>query len=143
MNIEFQLGEEGYEETLQVNVLSTALLALLLLPWVKEVGGGKAHLGIVTSGTHRSVPIDGEGFPKEDVLEYFSEKDHFPKGRGIYAISKLFEQYVAFEITKLAVGLDGKFVAISLPPNKSLTFVGRKLLSILCVQVLPHSTLML
>jgi len=108
MNIEFLLGQEGYEEMLQVNVLSTALLALLLLPWVKEAGGGTAHLGIVTSGTHRSVPIDAEGFPKENVLKFFSEKEHFPKGRGMYAISKLFEQYVAFEVAKLAVGSDGK-----------------------------------
>jgi len=38
-----------------VNVLSTALLALLLLPWMEEKGKGKAHLGFVTSGTHRAV----------------------------------------------------------------------------------------
>jgi len=55
LNREFKLGEEGFEESIQVNVLSTALLALLLLPWMEEKGKGKAHLGFVTSGTNRIV----------------------------------------------------------------------------------------
>lgn len=50
----FRLGKEGYEESIEVNTLSTTLLALLLLPWIKVAGYGKAHLGVVTSGLHRS-----------------------------------------------------------------------------------------
>jgi len=100
LNTTFKVGEEGFEETIQVNVLSTALLALLLLPWMKEAGRGKAHLGFVTSGTHRSVAIDA--WPEEGVLEWLSKEENWPK--NMYATSKLLEQYVANEIAKLAVG---------------------------------------
>jgi NAD(P)-dependent dehydrogenase (short-subunit alcohol dehydrogenase family) len=107
LNIEHKSSIEGWEETLQVNVLSTALVALLLLPWIKEAGKGKAHLGFVTSGTHTSVDIGGD-FPKENVLEYFNQKENWPtKGRGMYGLSKLLEMYVVAEISKLALGPDG------------------------------------
>lgn len=49
----FRLGKEGFEESIEVNTLCTTLLALLLLPWIKEAGKGNAHLGFVTSGLHR------------------------------------------------------------------------------------------
>lgn len=49
----FRMTEEGYEETVFVNCLGTTLLALLLLPWLKVAGNGKAHLGIVSSGLHK------------------------------------------------------------------------------------------
>ncbi len=55
LQVAFKLGEEGYEETIQINVLSTALLAILLLPWMKVAGKGKAHLGFVTSGLHKGM----------------------------------------------------------------------------------------
>lgn len=48
-----RLGKEGYESSIEVNTLSTALLGILLLPWLKIVGKGKAHLVFVTSGLHR------------------------------------------------------------------------------------------
>jgi NAD(P)-dependent dehydrogenase (short-subunit alcohol dehydrogenase family) len=107
LNTAFKLGSEGFEETIQINVLSTALLALLLLPWMKEAGKGKAHLGFVTSGRHISVDI-GTDFPKEDVLGFFSKKENWPKGDGMYAVSKLLEQYVVNEIAKMSVGPDGR-----------------------------------
>ncbi|KAI1392106.1 short-chain dehydrogenase/reductase [Hypoxylon trugodes] len=51
---EFALGPEGYEINLQVNVLSTALMALLLLPKIRDTGrrsGSQdpAHLCILNS----------------------------------------------------------------------------------------------
>ena len=110
LNIDFALGKEGHEETMEINLLATTLLALLLLPWMRKAGRGKAHLGFVTSGLHRGVPIDSETFPKQNVLEFFDQKVNFPKQRGIYAISKLFLEYVMLEISRLAVGADGKWV---------------------------------
>jgi NAD(P)-dependent dehydrogenase (short-subunit alcohol dehydrogenase family) len=109
-NKAFHIGEEGFEHTMQVNVLATALLALLLLPWMKEAGDRKAHLGFVTSGTHRGVSIEGT-WPQEDVLGFFSKEDNWPK--NMYAVSKLLEQYVANEIAKLALGPDGRCVEIT------------------------------
>ena len=73
----FNVGKEGFEETIQVNVLSTALLGLSLLPWIKEVGGGKAHLAFVISVTHRNVDIDK--WPQVKVLSYLSKAENVPK----------------------------------------------------------------
>lgn len=109
LNTKFQLSEDGFEETIQVNVLSSALLALLLLPWMKQAGNGKAHLGLVTSGLHRGVAIEKDSFPKTNVLRYYSAAEHFPK--DMYAVSKLFEQYVSTELAKLACGPDGRYVS--------------------------------
>jgi len=52
-----KIGKEGFEESIEVNTLSTALLGILLLPWMKEAGKGKAHLVFVTSGLHRGMLI--------------------------------------------------------------------------------------
>ncbi|RDW62763.1 hypothetical protein BP5796_11065 [Coleophoma crateriformis] len=110
LNTEFMQSSEGWVEEIQVNVLATALLALLLLPWLKIAGKGKAHLGLVTSGLHRDVDINGD-FPKENVLAYFNKPENRPKPPPrdpMYALSKLLEQYIANEISKLALGPDGK-----------------------------------
>jgi NAD(P)-dependent dehydrogenase (short-subunit alcohol dehydrogenase family) len=99
LNTAFRLGEEGYERTIQVTVLSTALLALLLLPWMKTARKGKAHLGFVTSGRHRNVAIDS--WPGENVLQWLSKEENCPS--SMYATAKLLEQYVSNEVAKLAV----------------------------------------
>ncbi|RDL39022.1 NAD(P)-binding protein [Venustampulla echinocandica] len=107
-NTKFVKGNEGYEESIQVNVLSTALLALLLLPWMKEVGGGAAHLTFVTSGNHRDVQINTPKWPRENVIGYFSKEENWPTNPEMYAVSKLLEQYAVNEIAKLGIGKDGK-----------------------------------
>jgi NAD(P)-dependent dehydrogenase (short-subunit alcohol dehydrogenase family) len=106
LNTSFNLGPEGYEETIQVTVLSTALLALYLLPWVKVAGKGKAYLGFVTSGIHRCVAIDA--WPKDDVLQWLSKEENWPC--NMYATAKLLEQYVVNEIAKLALNPFGVLV---------------------------------
>jgi NAD(P)-dependent dehydrogenase (short-subunit alcohol dehydrogenase family) len=94
LNTTHHLNEEGYEQTIQVTVLSTALLALLLLPWMKVAGKGKAHLGFVTSGLHRTASIDT--WPRENVLQWLSQKENWPA--SMYATAKLLEQFVANEL---------------------------------------------
>jgi len=108
LNNKFKLAGEGYEETIQVNVLSSALLGLLLLPWMKVAGKNKAHLGVVTSGRHKSVDIENR-FPEQNVLKYLSKEENFPGG-DMYPFSKLLQQYVVNELAKLAVGPDGTYV---------------------------------
>lgn len=109
LNTKFKKGEvDGWEESIQVNVLSTTLLALLLLPWMKVAGRGKAHLGVVTSGRHRDVDVEKD-FPKKDVLKHFNKEENFP-GANSYPYTKLMQQYVVHELAKLAVGPDGRYV---------------------------------
>jgi NAD(P)-dependent dehydrogenase (short-subunit alcohol dehydrogenase family) len=99
----FKLGQEGWEESIQVHVLSTALLALELLPWLKKLGGGPKHLGVVTSGLHRGVKIGkADGWPQEDVLGFYNKEENWPKKPDMYAVSKLLEQYIVNEISKLS-----------------------------------------
>ena len=53
---EYVVGSEGWESTLQVNVMSTALLGMLLLPKMKASKTSELdppHLVIVTSEAHR------------------------------------------------------------------------------------------
>ncbi|KIN05564.1 hypothetical protein OIDMADRAFT_112401 [Oidiodendron maius Zn] len=125
LNNKYNLGREGYEESIQINVLSSALLGLLLLPWIKVAGKGRAHLGVVTSGRHRAVDIDG-AFPQQNILEFFSQEENFPGGQ-MYPISKLLEQYIVNELAKLAVGPDGTPQAIvnSMCPGLVATDLGR------------------
>ncbi|TVY43589.1 Short-chain dehydrogenase/reductase [Lachnellula subtilissima] len=98
----FRLSQEGWEESIQVHVLSTSLLALELLPWLKKLGGGKKHMSFVGSGNHRDLKIGkANGWPQEDVLGFWSQKENFVKIK-MYAVSKLMEQYVVNEIAKLS-----------------------------------------
>ncbi|RFU26032.1 hypothetical protein B7463_g10300, partial [Scytalidium lignicola] len=109
--VEFKQLDDGWEQSLQVNVLSTALLAILLLPWMKTAGKGQAHLVFVTSGYHTKVSVDEPAFPQKEILGYFNRKENFPSAApgqpGMYGVSKLFEHYVVNEIVKLAMDSDG------------------------------------
>ncbi|TVY82584.1 Short-chain dehydrogenase/reductase tropG, partial [Lachnellula suecica] len=104
VNRAFKLGPETFEETLQIHVLSTALLGLQLLAWMKSlpVTVVGRHLGFVTSGLHRGVKIAaGDGWPQGDVLRFWSTEENW-RGSEMYAISKLLEQYVVNEIAGLS-----------------------------------------
>jgi NAD(P)-dependent dehydrogenase (short-subunit alcohol dehydrogenase family) len=104
----YEQSPDGWEETLQVNTLSTILLGLLLLTWMKDsqpAEGRPQHLGFVSSGLHTTVKIDAEDFPKENVLRYWSAKERF-KGPGTYSLSKLFMMYGVDEISKLVRGAE-------------------------------------
>ncbi|TPX17510.1 uncharacterized protein E0L32_003153 [Thyridium curvatum] len=73
MNSEFRVSPTtGHEETLQVNYLSTALLALLLLPTLepKHPGGGPGRLTLVCSGA--SVTMN---FPEKDAAPLITALD--------------------------------------------------------------------
>jgi len=109
--VDYKLSADGWEQDLQVNTLSTALLALLLLPWMRAVKGpGKVqHLGIVGSGNHTKVDIKAPEFPKLDVLKYFNDQKHYKGSQPTYALSKLLVQYAALEFAKLAMQPDGRY----------------------------------
>jgi NAD(P)-dependent dehydrogenase (short-subunit alcohol dehydrogenase family) len=110
-SVDYKPSPDGWEEDLQVNTLSTTLLALLLLPWMRAVKqpGKQQHLGIVGSGSHIKVDILVKDFPKQDVLKYFNDKKHYKGGQVTYGMSKLLVQYAANEIAKLAVDADGRY----------------------------------
>ncbi|KAK7753851.1 hypothetical protein SLS62_004217 [Diatrype stigma] len=112
--VDYTAAGEGWEQNLQVNVLSTVLLGLLL-PWMKEERANRAapaHLGIVGSGQHVDPDIGtwatwataAEG----GVLRHLNRPENFPGPTRMYAATKLMVTYAAAELAGRARGPDGR-----------------------------------
>ncbi|KAI1093428.1 NAD(P)-binding protein [Rostrohypoxylon terebratum] len=111
--IEFTRGEEGWDQNIQVNTLSTVLLALLLLPWMKAERANRsapAHLAVVGSGRHLEPDIqEWQKWASETgLLEHFSKPENWPGASKMYATTKLMAQYSVNELVKMALGPDGR-----------------------------------
>lgn len=99
---------EGWEETLQVNVLSTVLLGILLLPILEESAatGFKedqearqaSHLCFVSSGNYEFADIPPSVRNDPSVLRYYSHPDNFAGVEPQYNLSKLFLMYAVNEL---------------------------------------------
>ncbi|MCJ1380528.1 hypothetical protein MMC17_003636 [Xylographa soralifera] len=105
---EYRLSEEGWEETLQVNALSTVLLGLLLLPKLKTSGtqSEPAHLAITSSALHKDVTrkmVDVEG----SLLEHLNAKEGFRRDRQ-YCTSKLLVEYAVQKMAAMVSEESGK-----------------------------------
>lgn len=97
-------GVEGYEEIIQVNTLSTVLLALLLLPSLEKSSTLKqpAHLTFVSSGTALAVKAaDFTRFADTEVISSMSDEKGWSGGQVQYARSKLLLEYAMRRIAKL------------------------------------------
>lgn len=106
---DFELSPDGWEKDLQVNTLSTMLLGLLLMEWMKSVKkpGQVQHLGFTGSSTLLTLDVQTADFPKKDVLKYFNEEKNVEVGPKTYAISKLLLDFGIRELAKLAIDQDG------------------------------------
>ncbi|KAI8631037.1 NAD(P)-binding protein [Xylariaceae sp. FL1651] len=111
---EFTAVDEGWDQNIQVNALSTVLLALLLLPWMKAERGNRslpAHLTVVGSGQHLSPDIEAwKRYIAEDggVLAHYNNPGNWPGPNMMYATTKLMVHYAVDELAKLATGADGR-----------------------------------
>lgn len=89
--------EEGWEETLQVNTLSTTLLAILLLPKLRDSvsrESGPAHLTVVSS--QQFVRVKEASLHTEnghDLLQHLNDPSHYA-GPKQYGVSKLLLEYM-------------------------------------------------
>ncbi|KIV95030.1 hypothetical protein PV10_02737 [Exophiala mesophila] len=93
----FVLSPEGYETTLQVNVLSTALLGVLLLPQLQKsatISGKASHLEFVGSVAHHRVKASQFDLsPERSIIDQANSKSFF--GLTVnYHVSKLLLMYV-------------------------------------------------
>ncbi|KAL0260434.1 hypothetical protein SLS55_004121 [Diplodia seriata] len=92
---ELKRSRHGWEETLQVNVLGTALLGVLLLPVLRKStemlvrDGRPPVLEIVGSSLYRHAKL---GAPGEKLLERFNRQEGF-NGRTQYEVSKALVMY--------------------------------------------------
>ena len=108
---EFVLTPDGWEETLQVNALSTVLLALLLLPKLRESSsknfGQTSMLSIVASRAHQNVKEDAPWTGSENILDALNELAAFGGFGGRYSVSKLLLVYAVNEIVRMASSPNG------------------------------------
>ncbi|KAH6645802.1 hypothetical protein BKA67DRAFT_86297 [Truncatella angustata] len=107
------IAKEGWEQNIQVNTLSTVLLASLLLPQMKSERTNRstpAHLSIV--GSMRFVDPDitewatWQSEKNEGVLEHLSKPPNWPGPQPMYAATKLLVAYAFRELVERAIGAD-------------------------------------
>ena len=114
---EYIVGSEGWESTLQVNVMSTALLGLLLLPKMKASKASEQyppHLVIVTSEAHRW--LEDKDLPDAkpyggNLLEAVNAKptaDQSWDGMLQSARTKLFDMYITQALAILSTKPNGE-----------------------------------
>lgn len=111
VQFEYETSGEGWEQTLQVNVLGTTYLGLLLLPLLNEGSASTAgatststttlrnkNLAFVSSGNYQFADLPPTALASPNLLRYCNQKDKFAGPEEQYAISKLFLMYAANEI---------------------------------------------
>ncbi|KAJ5555128.1 Short-chain dehydrogenase/reductase SDR [Penicillium sp. DV-2018c] len=97
-NKDYYQSPEGWEEVLQVNTLSTSLLALLLLPKLKMSAypNNPSHLSVVSS--QQFVRVKPESVQTDKILlAHVNDPDNFA-GPKQYGISKLLLEFVMKQI---------------------------------------------
>ncbi|KAL5346937.1 hypothetical protein ACLOAV_008080 [Pseudogymnoascus australis] len=117
---EFTIGHEGWQSTLQVNVLGTALLALLLLPKLRlsKTTTDISRLVIVTSEAHRWVESTDIPDTKPyggSILQSLNARPADTaawNGLNQLAISKLLATHVARSVAALATQPSGEIDVI-------------------------------
>lgn len=113
---EYELSPEGWEQTLQVNTLSTALMGRLLLPKLAasrpgDGGDGELpHLVVVNSELHATVkreqlpPVSSS----EKILQAVNRKADPWYGGRQYSMSKLLLMYITKELASLMTSENGQ-----------------------------------
>lgn len=125
---EYARSPEDWEETLQVNTLSTSLLALLLLPKLRECSTDSepTHLSIVSS--QQFVRVQADSLRTDGpLLEHVNSPQRF-QGPKQYGISKLLLEYVVKNIASLVRSDDGRVPVIvnTVSPGFCVSSLGRQ-----------------
>lgn len=106
---EYSVTEDGWEETLQVNDLSTALLALLLAPRMIETGQKhqtRPRLVVVSSGVHYIHDIDDKVYDAESSFQLLNSKEFCTAAvmENRYFESKLLNMFFVRSLAELLKG---------------------------------------
>ncbi|KAL8886193.1 MAG: hypothetical protein Q9215_006059 [Flavoplaca cf. flavocitrina] len=112
-----QMSDEGWEQTLQVNVLGSTLLGISLLSLLSPTsstssgpGARKKNLTFVSSGNYQFANIPPQALSSPSLLRYFDKKENFAGPEEQYSVSKLFLMYA---VNELAATVDGSEVESS------------------------------
>jgi len=121
----FTTSSHGWEEDLQVNTISTTLLALLLLPKLKasqQQTGRIPILEFVNSGLHQSAVVSAEIQTEPDVLEQYNKRETFREGNQ-YKFSKVFLMYATRCMAECTSSAD--IIITSVCPGWCMSNLGR------------------
>ncbi|KAL8690052.1 MAG: hypothetical protein Q9218_004421, partial [Villophora microphyllina] len=104
---QYSLSSEGWERTLQVNTISTALLAILLMPKLQRssTSGDLSHLEIVSSEGYQGAVTTPRG--SERRLHERNEKALSDGSMAQYFQSKLFIMWITRVLAERCVQSDG------------------------------------
>lgn len=108
LNRTYYKSPEGWEETLQVDTISTALLALLLLPKLRAAKSRSLGLANLSSGTHTRVKRASLPSSSENILRTCNANIGTYNGQLQYSISKVFVMCVLRALSALATSQNGE-----------------------------------
>lgn len=111
---EWRVSPEGWEVQLQVNVLSTALLSMLLMPLLvanrERFPDSRPHLVLLGSDIHEQALLKERD--AENILTSLNDRKVFeesnPSASERYAVSKLLNLYMSMEIADLVPSINGE-----------------------------------
>ncbi|KAJ5370761.1 uncharacterized protein N7496_006853 [Penicillium cataractarum] len=121
----YRLSPEGYEMSLQVTALSTALLGILLLPQLQNspaISGKPAHLELVGSIAGRNVKPDIFSRSDAKILDQVNEPSFFGVHRQ-YNVTKLLLFYVLDGLVEFTSSSD--VIVNAVCPGPCRTDLGR------------------
>ncbi|KAH8547602.1 short-chain dehydrogenase/reductase-like protein [Umbelopsis sp. PMI_123] len=99
----FKLSDEGFEETLQVNVISTAYLTVLLLPKLYATADKynvTPRLNITSSSIHEDATLTKEMLAEGKPIAWLNTEENAKRERSYYSVSKLLEIFYVQELAK-------------------------------------------
>lgn len=124
-NATFKQSKLGFEEDIQVNAISTVLLAVLLLPKLKQSprpNGKIPVLEFVNSGLHQSLQLRQHAAADPKILDFYNKPDGFTPSH-YYSASKLFLMYATNHLAK--VTSSGDVIITSVCPGMVATDLAR------------------
>ncbi|CBX93299.1 hypothetical protein IAQ61_009010 [Plenodomus lingam] len=121
----FMQSKYGWEEDIQVNTLSTTLLAILLIPKLRasrQQTGRIPILELVNSGLHQKAVVPSQVQAEAKMLEHYNKQENFKEGSQ-YKFSKVFLMYAT---NKLAEEISsGDVIITSICPGWVHSDLGR------------------
>ncbi|OQD60612.1 hypothetical protein PENPOL_c022G09612 [Penicillium polonicum] len=108
-SVEYAVTRDGWERGIQVNVLSTALLSLELLPLLLRTKErdplAQPHLAILTSDIHKSIKFPERN--EKGILSILNGEEQWKKSQAAggaterYGVTKLMDIFITMEIARL------------------------------------------
>ncbi|CAI6268382.1 unnamed protein product [Periconia digitata] len=123
--VKYTQSGNGWEEDLQVNALSTTLLATLLLPTLlasKKKTGRTAVLEFVNSGLHETAKLPSKARQSENIIEFYNKPENFGASNQ-YSFTKLFQMFAVGILSKKVSAED--VIVTSICPGPVLTSIAR------------------